>query len=147
MQRARMMRLGTGLMAVVVAVLMTGPWEPVAAGGTDGEYRVLKPIQSEDLTLFPVVRADGKALPADHFLTLDEGLKSGEVEVTEAGKVQGLARGSNALALHRRSGEYASAGEQLKASTRVARWGDRNGRQAGSGDCKGQDCAARCGPD
>jgi hypothetical protein len=92
MQKARTVRLGMGLMAVTLAFVMTGGWQPVAAGGTDGVYRVLKPIQSGDLTLFPVVRVDGKTLSADQFLTLDEGLKSGEVEVTEAGKVQGLVR-------------------------------------------------------
>ena len=118
MQRARMMRLGTGLMAVVVAVLMTGRWEPVAAGGTDGEYRVLKPIQSGDLTLFPVMRADGKALPADHFLTLDEGLKSGEVEVTEAGKVQGLVRSRGAATPWRYTGDQVNTLVLLNNSKR-----------------------------
>jgi hypothetical protein len=91
MRKTRTVRLGAALM-VVIAVLMTGQWTRVEAGGIDGGYRVLKPIQSGDLTLFPVVRTDGKASPADQFLTLDEGLKSGEVEVTEAGKVQGLVR-------------------------------------------------------
>jgi hypothetical protein len=92
MRKARIGRLMAAVMAVMVAVLLTGRWEKVAAGPIDGGYRVLKPIQSGDLTLFPVVRADGKTSPADQFLTLDEGLKSGEVEVTEAGKVQGLVR-------------------------------------------------------
>jgi hypothetical protein len=64
----------------------------VVAGGTDSGFRALKPIQSGDLTLFPVVRSDGKTRPTDQFLTLDEGLKSGEVVVTEAGRVQGLVR-------------------------------------------------------
>jgi hypothetical protein len=66
--------------------------QPVAAGGAESGYRVLKPIESGDLTLFPVVRADGKTLPADQLLTLDEGLKSGEIQVTEAGRVRGLVR-------------------------------------------------------
>ncbi len=77
----------------IIAVLAMGNWQPVKASGIDGGgYRVLKPIESGDLTLFPVVRTDGKTAPADAFLTLDEGLKSGEVEVTEAGKVLGLVR-------------------------------------------------------
>jgi len=96
MQRARTIRLTAGIVAMMAVVLVAGRWEPVAAGGpgsaTGSGYRVLKPIESGDLTLFPVVRDDGKSLPADQFLTLDEGLKSGEVEVTEAGKVQGLVR-------------------------------------------------------
>jgi hypothetical protein len=90
---------------MVAAVLMTGRWEPVAAGETCSGYRVLKPIQSGNLTLFPVVFSDGKALPADEFLTLDEGLKSGEVEVTEAGNVQGLVRSRGGGAPRRYEGD------------------------------------------
>jgi hypothetical protein len=71
MRKARTMRLGMGLIAVMIAVLITGRWETVAAGGIDGGYRVLKPIQSGGLTLFPVVWVDGKTLSADLFLTLD----------------------------------------------------------------------------
>lgn len=75
------------------AVLAVGHYQPVAAGQVESSgYKVLKPIESGDLTLFPVVRTNGKMLPADQFLTLDEGLKNGEVEVTEAGKVRGLVR-------------------------------------------------------
>jgi hypothetical protein len=92
MQGARTIRWVAGFMGMAAVVLAAGRWEPVAAGGTDSGYRVLKPIQSGDLTLFPVVSDSGKPIPADQFLTLDEGLKSGEVEVTEAGSVQGLVR-------------------------------------------------------
>ncbi|MGA1981512.1 MAG: DUF6569 family protein [Acidobacteriaceae bacterium] len=93
MKKVRAIRFGAGVLAVMAVVLATGRWQPVAAGGADGSgYRVLKPIESGDLTLFPVVRDDGKSLPGDQFLTLDEGLKNGEVEVTEAGKVRGLVR-------------------------------------------------------
>jgi hypothetical protein len=91
---------------VLAVALAAGRWEPVAAGGAAGSgYRVLKPIESGDLTLFPVVREDGKTLPADQFLTLDEGLKSGEVEVTEAGKVQGLVRSRGGLPAQRYQGD------------------------------------------
>lgn len=54
------------------------------------EYRVLAPIESGNLLLFPVVQS-GKMQPSP-FLTLDEGIKSGQVEVTEAGRVRGLVR-------------------------------------------------------
>ena len=67
-----------------------------AAGGpgesTNGPYRVLAPIASGNLLLFPVVRADQKSITETPFITLDEGLKSGEVEVTEAGSARGLVR-------------------------------------------------------
>ena len=55
-------------------------------------FRVLAPIESGNLLLFPVVRAYGKSPGETPFITLDEGIKSGEVEVTEAGRVQGLVR-------------------------------------------------------
>ena len=69
-----------------------------AAGGPEenanGPYRVLAPIESGNLLLFPVVRADEKSAVETPFITLDEGLKSGEVEVTEAGRARGLVRRS-----------------------------------------------------
>src|SRR5580704_10578743 len=58
----------------------------VAAPG----YKVLEPIRHGNLTVFPVVAA--RSYPTGEFLTLDEGLRSGEVVVTEAGAVQGLVR-------------------------------------------------------
>jgi len=67
-----------------------------AAGGPieapSGPFRVLAPIESGNLLLFPVVRGSSKSIGETPFITLDEGIKSGEVEVTEAGKVQGLVR-------------------------------------------------------
>ena len=62
------------------------------AEGSSSAYRVLEPIASGNLLLFPVVRTDQKASPETPFITLDEGLKSGEVEVTEAGRARGLVR-------------------------------------------------------
>jgi hypothetical protein len=53
-------------------------------------YKVLEPIRHGNLTVFPVVAA--KSYPTGEFLTLDEGLRSGDVVVTEAGNVQGLIR-------------------------------------------------------
>jgi hypothetical protein len=55
-------------------------------------FRVLAPIQSGNLLLFPVVRTEGKAPGETPFITLDEGIRSGDVEVTEAGQVRGLIR-------------------------------------------------------
>jgi hypothetical protein len=78
---------------LLAAALAVGQYQPVQAGSAEsGGYKVLKPIESGDLTLFPVVRVNGRTPPPDQFLTLDEGLKSGEVEVTEAGRVRGLVR-------------------------------------------------------
>jgi hypothetical protein len=65
---------------------------PLGAGEatTPSGYKVLEPIRHGNLTVFPVVAA--KSYPTGQFLTLDEGLRSGEVVVTEAGNVQGLIR-------------------------------------------------------
>jgi hypothetical protein len=60
--------------------------EAIPASG----YKVLDPIRHGNLTVFPVVAA--KTYSTGEFLTLDEGLRSGEVIVTEAGSVQGLIR-------------------------------------------------------
>jgi hypothetical protein len=63
---------------------------PLEAG--NDPYRVLAPIESGNLLLFPVVRAGSKSPGATPFITLDEGIRNGEVEVTEAGRVRGLVR-------------------------------------------------------
>jgi hypothetical protein len=52
---------------------------------------VLEPIRHGSLTVFPVVAP--KSYATGEFLTLDEGLRSGEVVVTEYGNVRGLMRG------------------------------------------------------
>jgi hypothetical protein len=53
-------------------------------------YALLDPIRSGNLTVFPVVA--NKSYETGQFLTLDEGIRSGEVVVTEAGQAQGLIR-------------------------------------------------------
>src|SRR5215469_6209841 len=61
-------------------------------------YKVLEPIRHGNLTVFPVVAA--KSYSTGEFLTLDEGLRSGEVVVTEAGSVQGLLRRQGPAVMH-----------------------------------------------
>jgi hypothetical protein len=84
------------LIAVMVLLLVAGfvmiDHHPARAGEVNptSGYRVLEPIRHGNLTVFPVVAA--KSYPTGEFLTLDEGLHSGEVIVTEAGSVQGLIR-------------------------------------------------------
>lgn len=53
-------------------------------------YSLLSPIRSGNLTVFPVVTT--KSYDTHEFLTLDEGLRSGDVVVTEAGQARGLIR-------------------------------------------------------
>jgi hypothetical protein len=77
---------------VMVSALVVVNQRPVQAGEvspTPG-YKVLEPIRHGNLTVFPVVAA--RSYPTGEFMTLDEGLRSGDVIVTEAGNVQGLIR-------------------------------------------------------
>jgi hypothetical protein len=53
-------------------------------------YQVLAPIRHGNLTIFPVVST--RSHDTGQFLTLDEGLRSGEVIVTEAGNISPLVR-------------------------------------------------------
>jgi len=84
--------------SVVVALLgaMTGllvmSQRQARAGETNAAsgYKVLEPIRHGNLTIFPVVA--NKSYSTGEFLTLDEGLRSGDVVVTEAGNVSGLIR-------------------------------------------------------
>jgi hypothetical protein len=83
---------GAGITGLAVAGLVaTGPM-PAQAGETGGAagYKVLEPIRHGNLTVFPVLAS--KSYPTGEFLTLDEGLRSGEVVVTEYGNLQGLIR-------------------------------------------------------
>src|SRR5215471_15502930 len=77
---------------LVIAGLVTLDHNTARAGEVTPPpgYKVLDPIRHGNLTVFPVVAA--KSYPTGEFLTLDEGLHSGEVVVTEAGSVRGLVR-------------------------------------------------------
>ena len=72
--------------------------EPDASG-----YQVLEPIRQGSLTVFPVVAS--KSYPTGEFLTLDEGLRSGEVVVTEFGNIRGLVRRHNTPSIQRDSAQ------------------------------------------
>jgi hypothetical protein len=72
--------------AAVVVPCMLQAGEVAPASG----YSLLSPIRSGNLTVFPVVAS--KSYDTAEFLTLDEGLRSGDVVVTEAGQARGLIR-------------------------------------------------------
>src|ERR1700682_1133602 len=85
------MFLAVTMLAIVGGWLLARPrvvraGEALSASG----YKVLEPIRHGNLTVFPVVAS--KSYPTGEFLTLDEGLRSGEVVVTEYGNVRGLIR-------------------------------------------------------
>jgi len=74
------------------AVFTFFPLWNVSAGesAASTEYKVLPPIRHGNLTVFPVVAAASHN--TQQFLTLDEGLRSGEVVVTESGGFQPMIR-------------------------------------------------------
>jgi len=80
----------------ILGVLALAACAAIAWGGrqpdeaSSGDYRVLAPISHGNLTIFPVV--SGSRHDTSMFITLDEGLRSGEVVVSEAGQLQGLVR-------------------------------------------------------
>src|ERR1700733_1814394 len=78
-----------GLMVMTLIAPEPFPARAGETGGTAG-YKVLEPIRQGNLTVFPVLAS--KSYPTGEFLTLDEGLRSGEVVVTEYGSLRGLIR-------------------------------------------------------
>ena len=62
---------------------------PGPAGHPESDWRILEPITYENISVFPVVSSTG--YDTDNFLTLDEGLASGEVVIREQGS-DGLVR-------------------------------------------------------
>ena len=72
-----------GGLALIGATPNPGPGKP------EGNWRLLDPVIYENITIFPVVSSTGQ--DTSPLLTLDEGLSSGEVIVSEQGAA-GLAR-------------------------------------------------------
>ena len=80
------------LAGMTMAAVGLFTWGGVEAGEVPSAsgYKVLAPIRQGNLTVFPVVAAN--AHDTREFLTLDEGLRSGEVVVTESGNISPLVR-------------------------------------------------------
>ena len=89
----RLITAVAGIVLIVAAAVVTPSLVHAGEGAATG-YSLLSPIRSGNLTVFPVV--SGKSLNNSYdtaqFLTLDEGLRSGDVVVTEAGQARGLIR-------------------------------------------------------
>ncbi len=67
----------------VLGFVSANPNPPPDPPKGDGGWRLLNPITYENITVFPVVAS--YAADTSHFLTLEEGLASGEVLVSEQG--------------------------------------------------------------
>ena len=68
---------------VVISAAFAGDAGSLPA--TSNDYKILAPITHGDLTIFPVVSA--KVHDTSDFITLDEGIRSGDVVVTEVGNL------------------------------------------------------------
>lgn len=81
-----------GLVGVIAGwVLFVRPClAPAGEVSSTSSYKVLAPIRHGNLTVFPVVAAFSH--DTQGFLTLDEGLRSGDVVVSESGNFQPLVR-------------------------------------------------------
>ena len=78
------------LVAVFVVVALAIIVPCLRGGEVSSRYQVLEPIRHGSLTIFPVVTSTSHDTHA--FLTLDEGLRSGDVVVSESGSISPLVR-------------------------------------------------------
>lgn len=88
MKKGLWILIGLGVVLLGLAIVI--PCLRAGEISTTSSYQVLAPIRHGNLTIFPVVAA--RSHDTSQFLTLDEGLRSGEVIVTEAGNVSPLVR-------------------------------------------------------
>ena len=82
---AILMVLVCGLM-----VMAAGNAGDTSLPATANDYKILAPITHGDLTVFPVV--SDKIHDTSNFITLDEGIRSGDVVVTEVGNLHSTMR-------------------------------------------------------
>jgi hypothetical protein len=73
-----------------VMLARMGITEDASAGQSSSEYKVLPAIKHGNLSVYPVVA--GNSHDTKEFITLDEGLKSGEVVVSEYGNLKTMVR-------------------------------------------------------
>jgi hypothetical protein len=96
MERSLFAALVGGLLGITSLGGLAFVWGPPASpqppppSRSEGEWRLLEPIAYENISVFPVVSSNSQDTSA--FLTLEEGLATGEVIVREQGS-EGLVRG------------------------------------------------------
>jgi hypothetical protein len=90
MQRSLFAVTITALAAIAtlggIAFVWAAPHPHKAASRAEGDWRILDPVIYENIAIFPVV--SGSSQDTSSFLTLEEGLASGEVIVSERGTVR-----------------------------------------------------------
>ncbi len=73
------------LLSGFIAISAANAGDAGSLPATSNDYKILAPITHGDLTIFPVV--SGKSHDTSDFITLDEGIRSGDVVVTEVGNL------------------------------------------------------------
>jgi hypothetical protein len=94
MERSFLNALASSLLGITTLGALAFVWATpgssnAAPANPDGGWRLLDPIHYENISVFPVVSASAE--DTSSFLTLDEGLSSGDVLISEQGAA-GLAR-------------------------------------------------------
>ena len=88
MQRSVLASILTVLIVVAtfsgLGFVCAAPHTPKSSQHPEGDWRVLDPVVYENIAIFPVV--SGSSQDTSSFLTLEEGLASGEVIVSEIGR-------------------------------------------------------------
>ena len=84
MDRSLFNLLGSVFGLTALGFVWSGSGSSVIPPKSEGDWRLLDPITYENLTVFPVVSSSGNDTYS--FLTLEEGLSSGEVIVREQGQ-------------------------------------------------------------
>jgi hypothetical protein len=80
----------TVLLSGFIAISAANAGDAGSLPATANDYKILAPITHGDLTIFPVVSA--KSHDTSDFITLDEGIRSGDVVVTEVGNLHSTMR-------------------------------------------------------
>jgi hypothetical protein len=74
----------------LLAIVRANAGDTASLPATANDYKILAPITHGDLTIFPVISA--KIHDTSDFITLDEGIRSGDVVVTEVGNLHSTMR-------------------------------------------------------
>ena len=82
--------IGAVLLSGLVVMAVAAPGDTAGLPGSINDYKVLAPITHGNLTIFPVIST--KVHDTSDFITLDEGIRSGEVVVTEVGNLHSVMR-------------------------------------------------------